>query len=396
MSSKKKKKKATQNIPNLTTEEKEQLQSYLTDLSQLDLNHINQQFPGPHFAQAFIEGLPTDDPQYLDYILATGRSFDQKNVQKSVKKSLYKFKSRGIPIPDYDTGDESPILQMNMKESDPIASLSAIAGDGTRAVIIVLPKMPLGMDLGLGIINDEEGIMEFFSGRFGKKRTNEIKNSFAQSFEPLIDVSLDHAATVLENAYHRKEAAINEAVQHYLQIRPQLMEKITRLEKSPVFDYITAETLSLDSLTDSQVEKLLNHELMESWIIDPEALKPVIEEIVKTEESRILVTENQKSERIEEIKEKALITIFNDDKKANIKNRLEEMAFIFYKLDSEDYARLSLTAALSLEDQDSLFYSSPFLKAYLERSLDYYLHEEEKDNELDLIENDSSSNIILP
>jgi hypothetical protein len=396
MPSKKKKKKATQTTPNLTTEEKQQLQSYLKDLGQLDLNHISQQFSGPHFAQAFIEGLPTDDPQNLDIILAVGQFFHQKNVQKSVKKSLYKFKSRGIPIPDYQTGDESPVLQMNREESDPIACLSTIAGDGTRAVIIVLPKMPLGMDLGLGIINDEDGIIEFFSGRFGKKRTNEIKDSFAQSFEPLIEVSLDHAATVLENAYRRKEASPNEATQNYLQIRPQLMEKITQQEKSPIFDYISSETLSIESLTDSQVEKLFNHELMESWIIDPEALKPVIEEIVKTDESRILVTDSQKSERIEEIKEKALITLFDDDKKDRIKKRLEEMAFIFYKLDSEDYASLSLTAALSLEDQDSLFYSSPFLKTYLERSLDYYLHEQEEDNESNFKDDESSSNIIIP
>ena len=396
MPTKKKKKKDKQNTPSLTAEEKQQVQSFLQDLDQLDLNNIAQQFSGPHIAQAFIEGLPTDDSRSLDYILALGQSFDQKNVQKAVKKSLYKFKSRGIPVPEYHTGDESPILQVNMKESEPIACLSAIAGDGTRAVIIVLPKMPLGMDIGLGIINDEEGITEFFSGRFGKKRTNEIKTSFAQSFEPLIDVSLAHAATVLENAYQRKEAAINEAVQNYLQIRPQLMEKTTRLEKPPIYDYISADSLSIESLTDSQVKKLINHELMESWIIDPEASKPVIEEIVKTEESQILVTENQKLERIEEIKEKALITIFDDDKKACIKSRLEEMAFIFYKLDSEDYARLSLTAALSLEDQESLFYSSPFLKAYLERSLDYYLHEEEEDNESNLIDDESSSKIILP
>ncbi len=396
MPSKKKKKKGVQNTPSLTTEEKQQLESYLKDLNQLDLNNIAHQFPGPHFAQAFIEGLPTDDPRYIDYILAIGKSYNQKNVQKSVKTSLHKFKSRGIHIPNYDLGDERPILQANMKESDPIACLSAIAGDGTRAVIIVLPKMPLGMDLGLGIINDEEGIIEFFSGRFGKKRTNEIKNSFAQSFEPLIDVSLDHAARVLENAYHRKEAAINEAVQQYLQIRPQLMEKITRLEKSPIFDHISVDTLSIDSLTDSQVEKLFDHELMKSWIIDPEASKPVIEEIIKVEESRILVTENQKSERVEEIKEKALITLFNDDKKACIKNRLEEMAFIFYKLDSDDYARLSLTAALSLEEQDSLFHTSPFLRAYLERSLDYYLHEGEENNELNLKNEEGTSKIILP
>lgn len=397
MASKKKKKKKTagpRSLPPLTMEEKELIRSCLRDPGRIDLNNIPQQFPGPHLAQAFIEGLPTDDPRYIDYILAVAKAFEQKNVQKSVKRALYKFKSRGIPVPDYDAGKESPVFRAEVEEAEPLASLSPLAGDGTRGVIVVLPKMPLGMDLGVGIVNDEEGIIDFFSGRFGKKRANEIKDSFAQSFEPMIDVSLDHAAAILENAYRRNEAAAGEAVRNYLRIRPELLEKTTPLEQAPILERIT--DASAEALTESLVEKLLDHELMETWVIDPEALRPVAEEIIKAEESRILVTENQRAERITEIKEKALITIFDDQKKARLKDRLEETAFIFYKLGYEDYARLSLSAALSLEEKDSLFYTGPFLKVYLDRSLDYYLQDREEADEIAPAGDDSSSKLILP
>ena len=52
MPTKKKKKKDKQNTPSLTAEEKQQVQSFLQDLDQLDLNNIAQQFSGPHMFPA--------------------------------------------------------------------------------------------------------------------------------------------------------------------------------------------------------------------------------------------------------------------------------------------------------------------------------------------------------
>ena len=53
---------------------------------------------------------------------------------------------------------------------------------------------------------------------------------------------------------------------------------------------------------------------------------------MEVEESRILVTEAQKLERIKEFKDKAVARVFPDSKRAIIKDRLEEMAYIFFSL----------------------------------------------------------------
>ena len=168
------------------------------------------------------------------------------------------------------------------------------------------------------------------------------------------------------------------------------------LERPTIYDFIPKEELSQDSLTDSRVQKLLDHKLLESWIVQAEEIRPIMEEIQNTEESPILVSEAQKTARIEEIKEKAVTDLYPEPKRDLIKHRLEETAYVFFKLGEDEYARLSLTAALSLDKEDSILGVNPFLKAFVERSLNLYLRgikgmEKEKDDE-----DTPSSKLILP
>ena len=179
-------------------------------------------------------------------------------------------------------------------------------------------------------------------------------------------------------------------------MRPWILENVSLLEQSAIYDLISFDGISEGSLTSSQIEKLLAHELMNTWIIDPDKIKPLLEDIQKVKESRILVSDAQKTEHITEAKRKATREIFSEDKRLLMKCRLEEMAYFFSKLGQEEMARLSLTAAQSLDEKDSPLLVNPFLEAIMERSLAFHMQAAEKAPGSGDTAGESSSKIILP
>ncbi len=390
------KKRKSQDLPKLSSEEEIVLNSLLGNLKDINLNNIDQQIPSPQLACALIERLPIDAPESVDIILAMRKAFNEKAVQKTIKKTIFKFKQKGITFPDLEPSKETPFLIKKTDKDEPTAYLGPIDGFGNRGIFITLPQIPKSMDIGLGILNDEDGIIQFILGRYSKRRMRELKDFFFEQVGTMVESSLPHAATILEKTYNRNKLGQAKSSNDYLQLRPWILENIPLLDQSFIYDFIPFESVSNEILIDSQIDKLLGHELMESWIIMPEEIKPLLEKVLEVEESRILVSEVQKLERIKEIKDKAVAQLFPDSKRAIIKDRLEEMAYIFFKLDEKDYTRLSLISAASLSEKDSILNVNPFFKAMVERSLDYYQKASEEDDASKDRGKDSSSSIIIP
>lgn len=397
MSKKRKaKKRDPHDTPLLSAEEKAVLSSLLKDLTTINRNNIDEQIPSPRLAQALVEKLPPDNPENVDLILAIRDAFDQKAVQKAIKKTIFKFKQRGISVPDSEPQKDTRVVITKTTSVEPSAYLGPIDRLGSRGIFLILPQIPKGVNLGMGIVNDEDGILQFLFGGYSKKRMREVKDLFFARFHHMVDVSLSHAATVLERSYSQNESASRESHHEYLQLRPWILENVTLLEQAAIYESIPLEGFSKEILTSSQIDKLFGHELMKSWIIDPDTINPLAEELAKVEESPIHISDGQKTNRINEIKEKGIKQLFPDSKRLILKNRLEEMALVFLKLDEEEYARLSLAGALTLDEKDSLLGANPLLLDMVERSLDY---REEWTSDIAESEGDkkeSSSRIILP
>lgn len=390
------KKRKSHQIPLLSAEEEDLLSSLLENPEDININSINEQIPSPQLAQALLERLLPDGPGAVDLILAIRKAFDQKNVRKAVKKTIFRFKQRGISVPDQGPDKGTQLIFNKIKRVEPSAYLGPIDGLGSRGIFLILPQIPKGVDLGMGVVNDEDGITQFLYGRYSKKSMKEVKGLFFARFKNMMEVSLPHAATVLERSYSQDRHGLKESSGDYLQLRPWILENVSLLEEAVIYDSIPRESISKEILIRSQIDKLFGHELMEFWIIKPVKMKSLVEEIIKTEESPIHMSEEQKRTRINDIKEKGISQIYPDSNRLILKNRLEEMAFMFFKMDEEEYSRLSLAAALTLDERDSFLGVNHVLKAMVDRSLDYYLETAGKIAEPEGDKEDTSSRLILP
>ena len=72
------------------------------------------------------------------------------------------------------------------------------------------------------------------------------------------------------------------------------------------------------------------------------------------------------------------------------------MAYFFFKLEEEEMTRLSLVAALSLDEKDSPLLINPFLDAIMERSLAFHMQTAQDTQESKGLIEDSPSSIIIP
>jgi hypothetical protein len=357
----------------LTPQEKELLDVLLGDLSRVDPPRLAEEAASPQFIETLVERLPVTDPQTPAILLGLRSFFDEKRVLKAIKKTAFRLKQKGILLPEEQDAERPVLKTYKQGETDTSAYLGPIDGTGSRPVFISVPQMPAGVDVAIGVVNDEEGIIEFAFTRYSKKRMKEIKDLFFSKLPNMVQTTLSHAADVLERAYNAKAPAVTDSARAYLQFRPWLREHTFTIERPEAYRLLPPEVVSSDLLSDSQLQRLFEHKLMATWIIDLRSLRPLIEEIGKAEESRIFISEGQRLEHIHRIKYEGIPKIFSEARKLSLKYRLEEMAYVFLKSDEEPLARLCLAAASSLAEKESPIKVNPFIKFLLERSLAYYL-----------------------
>ncbi|MGE5841061.1 MAG: hypothetical protein ACM335_02205 [Deltaproteobacteria bacterium] len=359
----------------LTPEEQRLLDGLLEDLSLVEPDRLAERIGSPLLAEALAGRLPVTDPHTPKILLGLRASFRDKSVQKAIKKAAFRLKQKGFVLPEAQDSQFPALRAGKQSESEASVYLGPIDGTGSRAVFVSIPQTPGGVDLAIGVVNDEEGLVEFSFAKHSKKRLREIKEIFFSNLPNMVETTLSHAADVLERAYRAKGSEVSESARAYLRFRPWLLENASGTGLSEVYRLLPAESISPSLLTESQLQRLFQHEFMASWFVDPKSLKPLIEEIGKAEESRIFITEGQRLEHIRRIKYEGIQKVFSETRRLRLKYRLEETALVFLKSAEESLARLCLAAASSLAAKESPVTVNPFIEFLLERSLSYYLKE---------------------
>jgi hypothetical protein len=394
---KKKRKRRKQDRTPLSAADESVVASLLQTLAETDPGELAKRIPDTPSALAVIDRLPLEEAS-VPVLTAVHKTFPSKPVRKAVRRSLFKLKQKGISVPDLMDGDPSTATPLRSYPSqEPVAKVGAI-GDmiGSRPVIVIIDQGARGQDLGIGLASDEEGISQFLYGSFSRRKVRELIGSILEGAGPLVDTTLSHALTILERAYQKHLERHPETPSEYLEMRPWLLDHADPLDHPIIYDHISASTLSDQGLTRSQVETLLEHDFLKSWLIDYEQLRPFMEDMVKADGSPILLTEAQKADRVQEIKEKSVEALFPRDKRLSLKHRLEETSYLFYRVGDGEMAELSLRAARTLDQEDTLLSKSPVTSYLLERSLRLYMKEVAEHSPDKPEPGESSSRIIVP
>jgi hypothetical protein len=395
---KRSKKKKKGPLSRLTSEEMTLAGALLQEFRDVPPETFIEKVPSPQLAAALIENLPADDPSVLPLIQALQKAFSDKRVRKAAKTFAFKLKQKGLAVPEFESERQAQVPPAQNETENQLAFLGSIDPTGSRAVFVALPQKPKGFDVGIGVVSDELGLIQFHSGPYSKKRMKELESRFFEEVgkETMTSASLSHVATILENAYAVSKQESTNIPSGYLSLRPLLLEKASPDDVPAVYQYVSNEEIADTTLTESVIEKLFDHDLMASWIIDPEKLMPLLEEMEKVGESPILVSDSQKQQRVTDLRKQWTTEHYAEANRKILKHRLEEMAYIFFKRGETDYARMALAAAQELKEIHDLLYTNPVLEFLVDRSLALLTEARQEEERSAALENASSSSIIIP
>lgn len=373
MPQKKRKKKKSDQAKPMSSEDKALLDTLLEKCLHVPPEQILQEIPTPAFALTLVEHLPTRQEASVALLRSLHRAYDQKGVRKAIRRTAFRLKQNGFAVPSFTSEKVTPSFSPETKTTDEAeAFLGVIDGTGSRGVYISLPKTVSGYDIGIGLINDETGITDFHAAAYSKKKMKELKTAVQQEMEVNVPASIPHVLTLTENAYSKSLEGDLQVPEDYLAFRSLMLSRWNVLERSAILDSLPGVPDSSEPVTTSQLQKLFSHPALETWLIDPAEMEPLLLELDTLEEGLLLLSEAQQEERIQAIKEKWAKEHFPDTRLTTLKHRLEEMAYVFHKRDETNFAALALSAASRVLETDTFQGMSPVLAFLLEETLAYY------------------------
>jgi len=397
MKRKGKPKKRPATLPPLRAEEEGLVAQLIQEIRHGAPPDIVEKVPDPLCAQRLIASLPSEE-YVVPLLLALKERFQERNVNRAIRRAVFKLDKRGVSTDAFhaDQAMASTILKPPEKER-PLCYVGPVNGEGIRAVAVILHRGGKVFDAGFGIVSDKEGFQAFLFHRVSRKKAKELRDQFEGEAGPFVETSLAHGAAILEAAYQRQLSFKSPVPKDYLELRTRLLSHAALLEHPMIYDLIPESAVSGHGPTDAEIRDLLEDPLMESWLIELDAMRPFMEDMYRVNESPILLTPVQKSARIREIQDKCLAGIFTAEERKRLKGRLEEMAYIFLKIGQEETARVALAAAQTADQEVTTLKTNPVIEVLLQRSLAFYHNAtEEKVREQGSGKRDAASPIILP
>jgi hypothetical protein len=311
---------------------------------------------------------------------------DDKRIIKSIKRTLYKLRQRGVRWEEKSAKDE-PVLRPP-KPAEPEGYLGAIDSTGSRIIVIAKPQPLRGLLVVFAMVNDLEGIQKFDLNEFSKKGFHEfVNNSLASSDFPVVTAPGAYCIHLLREASSLSSKTSKPLPQGYHEAENEFKDSPWDDPSPIIYQFIKDDEVKDRGHLLNESRKL--HEIMpfSTWFVPDQELQPYVSSITEAQESKIVLTPEQKDERINRIYMKALHEIFPEHKRLLWKRRLEEMAYILLKTRNEEEARLAVSAAVDLEEPFTSVDPNPFIWNLLLKSL-YILIEGdygEKEKESSLI-----------
>ena len=293
---------------------------------------------------------------------------EEKSVIKSIKRTLYKLRQKGVRWEEKPSKDE-PILTAP-KPEPPKGYLGAIDSTGSRIIVTARSQPLRGLLVVFSIVNDLEGIQQFNLKEFSKKGFKEfVKSSLSSVDFPIVDTPGAYCIHLFKEASSLHQRLSKPLPRGYHDAEREFKD-ITWDEPAPIiYQYIKEDEVKDRPHLLKESGKLHKITPFSTWFLSSQELQEYVSSIKEAQESRIVLTPDQKEGRLNNIYRDALEELFPEEKRFLWKRRLEEMAYILLKTGKEEEARQTLSAAIDLKDPFGPIDPNPFIWNLLLKSI---------------------------
>jgi hypothetical protein len=310
-----------------------------------------------------------------------------KKIRKTIKRSLYRLRSKGIAVEEIGSDQERSILRpLQTDRREGLAS--GIDSLGYRLLWLVIPHRGGGLTVMRGVVSDTEGIVDFSQDEMTRKG---FRNFFEEVQEknpiPTVEMESSYVAFLFSQAYRLNLNKKGNPPQDYLHAKSEIENIKKDYAKPLIYSFLHSEDIAGDDRLPRRGGDLLKTDFFSSWKIEEDQVQPYANEVWEAEESKIVLHPAQKEARFQGIYQKALTELFSGERKFLYQRRLEEMAYVLLKLGREEEAKICLSVAMDLEKPLHPIQPNPFLFQLVVKSIFGILKEgyEKKSKDVSLI-----------
>jgi len=310
-----------------------------------------------------------------------------KKIRKTIKRSLYRLKSKGITVEEVLSGKEGPVFRP-LQADPPLGFGGPFDFLGRRFLMLAVPHKGRGLTVMQGIVGDTEGLVDFSGGEMARKRFKRFFEEIQKGGPfPLVEMEPFYVGFLFVRG---NQLAIDQGktpLQEYLQMKKEVESIKKEYEESLAYSCIQRDEIEGNDRILNRGGDLLKTDLFGSWKIGEGEIRPYADEVWEAEESKLILNQSQKEARFQEIYQRALSALFPEAKRALYRRRMEEMAYYLFKSGREEEAKISLAMAIDLKKAPNLIQPNPFLFQLVVKSIFALLSEayEKKKEEFSLI-----------
>jgi hypothetical protein len=293
----------------------------------------------------------------------------EKRVRKALKRSIYRLRSRGVPIQEGPPEPGRSVLRR--VEASPGSGLaSAIDYLGNRLLFLGLAHPGHGWMVMQGVVSDMEGFIEFSAREMSRKAfRSALKEVRETTSLPVVEMEADYVAFLFAKAHRLTVEKKRTPPADYLRVRNEVERGKKAYDRALIYEEIPKEQIAGDEWLLERSGDLPKSDLFLSWRIEEDRIEPYADLVRDTRESKIVLHQSQKEFRVQDIYVNALSDLFPEERRLVLKERLEEMAYVLLRLARQDEARAAVAAAVDLEKPLNPIRPNPFLFQWVIKSI---------------------------
>jgi hypothetical protein len=292
-------------------------------------------------------------------VLVTLSEAPESHVRRAAKRALYRLSQRGIAPPR--KAAPRPVVERRAERALR-AWVSAIDGSGSRALWVLFEGAFGGLELSSLIVNDVAGILEVAGGGITKKRfETELAALRAAQKLPWLETEPARARGLIAEALalHRTLGTAPPAAfsrwQRYFDVE-------VPVPAAPPDDP--------DPALVARGAELLDAPEMAGWFLEPTDVQAEALELLQTQGSALVVSDQVKGERAEALVTRAAERELDDVARRRWARRLLEAAVVFEATERAELAAVARATAGALVQTGVEVAAQPFARALARRALE--------------------------
>jgi hypothetical protein len=317
----------------------------LGSLGEAALDEVFRAFAAQHGADA----LPT--------LTTLAEAPAERGVRRAAKRALYRLAQRGVTPPPRPAA--KPVVKRRA-EGATRAWISGVDGSGSRATWILFDADFGGSSLCSLIVNDTIGVVEVAGGEITRKRLEaELANLRANQKLPWVETEPPRAVGLVAEALALHRALGTSP--------PPTFERWAPLFASVAPPEPPRVPVDADPALAERGPQLLELPELAGWFLDPEGVQSDALELLQLRESRLVVSDQIKTEREDAILTRVVEREMPPEERRRWMRRLVEMAYVFRATERAELAGIAEATAASLEGDAG---RSPFARGLARRALE--------------------------